>query len=86
MAMSPGGKSKSRTPVNSRESRADNQDLEIVVGFAQNAPWKMADTDRTNTTLVDDALKTEADKLAASRSLGCEDGHDVSAPGIERGA
>lgn len=68
----------------SRQSNADNQELEILVGFAKSAPWKMTDTARTDVRLVDDTLRKEADKLAASvhvprspRGGGTSDGYQI---------
>jgi hypothetical protein len=50
----------------SRDARIDDAQLEIIVGFAKTAPWKMADTDQPKISLVDATLQKEADNLAAS--------------------
>jgi hypothetical protein len=51
----------------SKESKVGDQKIEIIVGFAKTAPWKMVDTAEPDVNLVDATLRGEADKLAASR-------------------
>jgi hypothetical protein len=50
----------------SRETKTDDGQMEIIVGFAKTAPWKMADTQEPVMSLVDATLLKEADNLAAS--------------------
>jgi hypothetical protein len=50
----------------SRDSEIDDQRFEIMVGFALRAPWKMADTEHPEIDVLDDTLRKEAYKLAAS--------------------
>jgi hypothetical protein len=50
----------------SRKSEAHDQQLEILVGFAGRAPWKMIDARQPDLDLVDNTLKSQADQLAST--------------------
>ncbi len=67
----------------SQESKAGAQTVEIIVGFAEKAPWKMIDTTQPDLGLVDRTLEEEARKIAASLPLartprgGRVDGYEI---------
>ena len=67
----------------SQQSKTGSQELEIIVGFAEKAPWKMVDTEHPRIDLVDVTLKEEAAKLAASLPVakaprgGRVDGYEI---------
>jgi hypothetical protein len=61
----------------SRQATLDGRNLEIIIGYAEKAPWKMIDTPRSLIEIVDATLKREADEIAASLP---------SLKGVERGA
>lgn len=48
----------------SRKVQANNKNLEIVVGYAEKAPWKIVDLLPSQRTVLDAKLKYEADKVA----------------------
>jgi len=48
----------------SMTSQADGKELDIIVGFAKEAPWKMVDTLQPDIGLVDATLRAEAEKLS----------------------
>ncbi len=54
----------------SRQTKVGDRSFEIIVGYAQKAPWKMVDTLQPEMGLVDSTLKAEADKMAAALPLG----------------
>jgi len=67
----------------SRDAKTDSGQLEIIVGFAKTAPWKMADTENPRVSLVDATLQRETDSLGAtlpharaSRGTGV-DGYEI---------
>ena len=67
----------------SKKANVENRRLDIIVGFAAKAPWKIVDTDQPRTELVDAALKDEAEKLATSLPVaraprgGSVDGYEI---------
>jgi hypothetical protein len=50
----------------SREAIVGNRSYEIIVGYAETAPWKMIDTPHSQIGIVDAKLQSEADKIAAA--------------------
>lgn len=60
----PGGE---RWRLYSREIVEDGRRLEVMVGYALQAPWRLLETPDTQLELVDRALKREADLVAMAR-------------------
>src|SRR5258708_7876864 len=54
----------------SRPVDFDGMKLEIIVGYAEKAPWKMVELPHSIIPLVDTTLKHEADKIAAAFAGG----------------
>jgi len=54
----------------SREATRDGRNVEIIIGFALQAPWKMLPTPLSEIRTLDNNLKREADKTAATLPSG----------------
>jgi schlafen family protein len=54
----------------SRGIAVDNKTVEIIIGYAEKAPWKMVTLPSSMTTVVDVTLKQQADKIAAALANG----------------
>ena len=73
----------------SRPVDFDGRKLEIIVGYAEKAPWKMVELPHSIIPLVDTTLKHEADKIAATlpggkmKILGRRNAPSANADGFE---
>jgi hypothetical protein len=54
----------------SREMSADSKRIEIIVGYAEKAPWKMVKWPSSLIAVVDEALRQQTDKIAAALASG----------------
>jgi len=67
----------------SQATNVSNKKFEIIVGYAEKAPWKMIDSPQSLIGIVDPRLKREAEKIAAGLQTGRADFHGVRADGFE---
>ena len=66
----------------SRPITINGKNLEIIVGYAEKAPWKMIDSPKSLIGAVDIKLKNEAESIIASLKAGKRDFRGVRADGF----
>lgn len=67
----------------SRPITVNERNLEIIVGYAEKASWKMIDSPKSLIGAIDIKLKNEAETIAASLKAGKRDFRGVRADGFE---
>jgi hypothetical protein len=67
----------------SRPVEVNKENLEVIVGYAEKASWKMIDSPKSLLGSVDVKLKSEAETIVASLKAGKRDFRGVRADGFE---